>query len=393
MNHFNYYIKRYLLFCVFNTLVAVCVFFLLQKSHLLPGDKSSLFYLGPEIKSLFASEKKNIPVDNILFINTHHYKVRIPNYDSIQGHRIENGTTSAVDLTLLIKLYSRLLETNAYDFVACNVLLDYPSMHHDSLANIIRQMRNTAISRYTGAEALASSYQNLDLADASIYAPGGRVSKYRLFEMEDGNVYKSFPLTIQEAISGSEIDPGFIFSKLGKSYIFNDFTLEQFGNRKDFNSEDLGNIVDYGLVAFKERTAGKIIIIDDLEDNLVNTIYGNDIPMAVVLANTYLSIANDSIVIKWSFLILLIIVCFFFSYLVIIPQNKFYRTLLNQRYWGILRGGFWYIPTFAIIALFIYFIFGNNLNLAYLGIFFYIENLVIHRKYHFKRIKRRINLK
>ncbi|OAB76077.1 hypothetical protein [Cochleicola gelatinilyticus] len=391
MNRFRFLNQKVVLLCVLNTIVGLLVFFLLQKNHILPGDNSTVFHLGPKVKAWFASEKPALDGARFLIIDTSKDYMVVDNARGDLSEDITNGV-AVVHRGLLLRFMDLLNKTKDYNYVMCNILFDYASPKYDrELVHEMSSLPRFSISSGLGKEMLHAPYRDLPMADASVYMPGGTMTKYRLYDLYKQDTLRSFPLDMYTAIHETRFKHGMFYSSLGAKKVFNDFQLEKFIDRDHIQTLSLGEICSLDVTSFKAATKNKIIIIDNIEANLKKTIYGDAISMPVITANAYLALIKGDTVITWYFITFLTLCCLFFSYLISLPQGRLYPTIFDKPVIGILRGGIWYIPFFALLSVFVYFVFGNNLNLTYLGGFFYMENLFFNWKYHWKRVKRKMN--
>ena len=380
------------IFSIINAIISVAIFFVIQRSHVLPGNTSKIFHLGPTIKDAILSHKnKTLPV-NYRIINTSHDRMLVDYYETIEGFRFPKGNIAITDRKKLLHLFQLLNKANNHKYIICNLVFDQASSIDDSLAKEMLKTKRMVVARGNPKQKIISKFKNLNYGLAAVYMPSGNLSKYRLLEVSDSGFVKSIPLKIYEELNQTNIDYGFFFSKLNNSYIFNDYTVEGFVKPSTSSRIDLGRITTQDSTGFNELTKDKILLIGDFYNNSKKTIYGSKTPSLLILLNAYLSIENGSIQVSLLLILFLFITFFFFSYLIIAEQSKRKSVIFRIPLIGSLIGGARYIITLALIGIVIYFVFGNNLNLIYMGIFFYIENIILNNKYHFNRLKRRLNL-
>ena len=388
-------IRRYkLLFSLFNAVIALIVFFLLQRSHVLPGDTSKLFYLGPVIKNQLLPDEKVIPEIDHMIINTSYDRMLVDFYQTIDGRGFPRGNVAITDRHKILKLFELLNTTDSYKYIVCNLAFDQASPVDDSLSEMMLKTKRMVVARGYFQQKTVPQFQSLNYGLASVYMPSGTISKYRLFEMSGDSLVKSVPLKMYEDINGTTVEPDrfSFFSRHDHKHRFNDFTIENFIDFNRSSRDDLGRIITRGIDQFEELTRNKIILIGDFYNNHRKTIYDTKTPGLIILLNAYFSIENGSITIGPSLIIFLFVTFYFFSYLVLSRQSKRKSWIFRVPVLGSLMGGAKYIVAFALVGIVIYFLFGCNLNLVFVGLFFYIENMIFNYKFHLRRLKRRMNL-
>lgn len=387
--------KRILWFCCVNTLVAVFLFFILQRSHLLPGDTNTLFYLGPRINKLFNPELSRNLAKDFLIVDTSEDLMLVEKFVQGKNRRHASGNIAITDRNKLTSFFRRLNQAQNLTLVVCNLLFDQDSPVDEALKSEMQQVQHLLIAGARDSTVVRPAFRTLPSGLAEVYTSSGTVSKFRLFEKEGQGTLKSLPLLMAEHTLDTALEPGVFVSRLDGKRLFNDFTLEAFVRSDEVAHFTLGYLTDKELPdhSFRKIVQDKILIIDNLENNTKRTLYNSKTPTSIFLANTYLSIREGSNRFSIPLLITLCIVFAFFSYLVVVPQSRLQSPVFNLPLLGIFLGGAGYLIGFVLIALLLYFVFGTNVNLLYIGLFFYIENLFINRRYHAKRLRRRYNLR
>ena len=235
-------IRYRFIFSVVNAIISLVIFFLIQKSHILPGNTSKLFYLGPIIKEATQSHNE-VSIQKYRIINTSYDRMLVDHYQNINGYIYPKGNIDITDREKLLDLFRLLNKTNSYKYVICNLVFDQASPIDDSLSNEMLKTKRMVVARGNPNQSIVSGYENLNYGLASIYMPSGNLSKYRLLEKSDSVILKSIPLKMYEDLNQTNIKYGFFLSKLNNSYIFNDYTVEKFVEPSTSSILDLGRIV------------------------------------------------------------------------------------------------------------------------------------------------------
>jgi hypothetical protein len=386
-------IRRYkLILSLFNAIIVLLLFFIIQKSHILPGNTSKLFYLGPVIKNILFPKKKQVNTNSYIVINTSYDRMLVDYYRTIKGRSYPRGNVAITDRAKLLKLFNLLNTTNSYKYIICNLAFDQASPIDSALGKTMLKTNRMIVAKGYFQQQVVPEFKNLNYGLATIYMPSGNLSKYRMLETTGDSLIKSVPLKMYEELDQTAIKYGSFFSKLKNKYIFNDFVVEQFVDHKKSIRDDLGRIITRDSIQFDILTKDRVILIGDFYNNTRKTLYDSKTPSLIILLNAYFSINNGSNEFSLSLLGFLLVIFIFFSYLVFSKQSKQRSKIFKIPMLGALLGGARYILAFALIGIFIYFVFGNNLNLVYIGLFFYIENIIFNYKFHLNRLKRLMNL-
>ncbi|WP_339713286.1 CHASE2 domain-containing protein [uncultured Kriegella sp.] len=389
--------RKQIKFCIINTLGALLLFFVLQKSHILPGENSKLFFLGPLVKNMSISETPESYKKEFLIINTSYDRMLVPHYENVLGEAdfkgLQRGNIDILDREKLARFFKRIKIFQNYRYIICNVLFDQPSEYDNDLLSSISNTQNIVVAQGEDINRLLPEFRALNLGLDAIYTPGGSFSKYRLFEKSGDRLLKSMPLKMYEALYDKKIDDGFFFSRLNGSLIFNDFTPEyEVKNDAVIRPIDLGDILLFDDAHLAELTKGKIIIIGDYYNNLKKTVYDPKTPSHLILLNAFLALEKGYPKISFGLVASLLLIFLFFSFLIITKQSKVESRIFKFPLLGGLVGGASYVLAMSFFSILINAIFGSNFNLVYMGVFFYLENIVVNRHFHYLRIKRRLNI-
>lgn len=387
--------KAQLKFCIFNTIFAALLFLFLNKSHVLPGENSKLFFLGPAFKNWISSERSTFGKEDFLFVNTAFDRMLVPHFERLDNGlsrgTMPRGNVDIVDREKLFLFFSKINKTANYKYLVCNIIFDHPSEYDSSLGAVMRKTKKMVVAQGERLDNIQPAFRNLPIGLDMVYAPSGVFNKYRLFEQATPLV-KSIPLHMYEELHHTQIDPGFFASTLDGTFYFNDFTPEHWIKATDELAPiDLGDILKLPDSYFHKLTKDRIIVLGDYYTNPMKTVYESKTPATLILINAFLSLEQHRNTLTLGFSFFLLLILFFFSYLVIAPQSKIESRVFNLPILGGLLGGAKYVVAMACIGLLIYLIFGNNINLIYMGLFFYAENIVINRRFHYLRMKKRFN--
>lgn len=383
--------KRKIWFCVINTTFSIFLFLFIQKSNFAHKNQH-LFSLGKSLKQIF--HKEELPTD-FLVINTAFDKMLVDNYINSGQSQAKRGNIAITDRRKLVTLFEQINKSNVHKYIISNLIFDQPSTYDKPLAQELLRTKRMALGQSVDENKILPIFSNLNLGINQIYMTSGVLNKVRLFEHKDGQILKTLPLKLYEDINGVTIAPGYFYSVLGNQKIFNDFPLENIIQKDSVAVINLSSILQLSksdFEGFSTELKNRIIIIDDFYNNSYGSVDDNDLPAAVIMANAYLTLKDGMIDFSWWLIGFLALVFLGFSYLVIVPQNKFSSPIFNQPILSFLIGGIGYVLVFALISVILYMLLGNRLNLIYMGLFFYFENLVVNRKYHSRKLKKRLNL-
>ena len=347
--------RKQIKFCAINTLGALLLFFVLQKSHILPGENSKLFFLGPLVKNISISGTPEGYKKEFLIINTSYDRMLVPHYENVWGgadfEGIQRGNVAILDREKLARFFERIERFRNYRYIVCNVLFDQPSDYDRDLLSSMQNAKNMVVAQGEDINKVLLDFKGLNLGLDAIYTPGGSFSKYRLFEKSGDTVLKSMPLIMYEALYDQKIDPGFFFSRLNGSLIFNDFTPEYEVKNDDIvRPIDLGDILLFDDAHLAELTKDKIIIIGDYYNNLKKTVYDAKTPSHLILLNAFLALEKGYPKISFWLVVSLLLIFLFFSFLVITKQSKVESKVFKYPLLGGLVGGASYVLAMSFFS-------------------------------------------
>nr|WP_321414748.1 CHASE2 domain-containing protein [uncultured Allomuricauda sp.] len=328
--------------------------------------------------------------NDFVLINTHYDNMLVN--EKIDG--IPMGNISIVDRQHLLTLFRKVAKQDSHKYIICDVLFDHESALDLELSKAIAATRNHIIPRKDSLQETLALFRDLNSGLVDLATVGGTFFKYKLYN--EKLKVKSLPLKVYEDIHNVQIKDYGIFARLGEKLIFNDFVPEHRLNSynvleaKSYPMINLNEIIRVNDVNFDSYIKDRILVIGNFNTDMKNTIYGN-IPGPLIILNSYLALENGDN--KISFLLVFIVLVVFacFSFIIISPKDKIENTLLKIPVVGRFLVGFGFVLSISLIAVVIYLLFNNNLSLAYIGFFFYLENLILHRTHYFEKFKTKFN--
>lgn len=386
-NTFN---RKNIGFVFINAFTALLLLFILQKVYLLPGEDSSVFFYGPVIKNKILSSNSLPDAKDFLLINTHYDNMLVDGYSD----GIPMGNVSIVDRQNLTFLFNKIAKQDSHKYIICDIFFDNESVFDSLLGKAIGGTRNHIIPRKDSLQQTLKYFRDLNSGLVDLSTVAGTFYKYKLYN-EKLNA-KSIPLKVYEDLNNVRFKDYGLFARLGKKLIFNDFVPEHKLNSynlleaKTYPVINLNEIIRVNDVNFGSYIKDRIIVIGNFNTDMKNTIYGN-IPGPLIILNSYLALENNDNKISFFLIFMVFIVFACFSFIIITPKDKIESTLLKIPVIGGFLVGIGYVLSMTLIALVIYLLFNNNLNLAYIGFFFYLENLILHRTYYFEKFMAKLN--
>lgn len=383
--------KKYIKFSLINAFIALILFFFLQKVYFLPGDDSKAFFYGPILKhKIFGTSEKALDYKKYLLVNTHYDNMIVENYDK---HNFPKGNVVITDRVKLIAFFKNIHELNSHKYLVCDILFENKSIYDDTLSSTIKRAKNIIIPRKKELNTTLPQFRDINSGLVDIYTTRGLFYKYTLEDYF--SKLKSIPLKMYEDIHKTKNKSYYVFSWLNKNLVFNDFVPEYKISsyntiaKNDVPIINLGDLVSLSKKNLEDYTKNKIIILGNYNSDMKGTIYGN-MAGPLILLNSYLSIENKDNTIKFTLVVFLFFVFFIFSYVAKSSQEKIENKILNIPFLGTTLLGTSYIIIMLLISLIIYFIFGNSINLTYLALLFFIQNLWFNRNFYIEKLKKKV---
>ncbi|MEK6479945.1 hypothetical protein WJR50_20550 [Catalinimonas sp. 4WD22] len=378
--------KKRLLFSFFNALIAIFIFFLIQKIYLLPTNDKNVFTNSFITKHIILNKNTGINSDELLFVNTSFDNMLVDNFDE-KGLPV--GNINITDRKELQYFFERVKKSAKHKYILCDIFFEHASLYDDSLEEAMNIPR-LIIPEAKKGDGLIFSNNKIKRGLAEIKTTGGLFYKYKLFSQETKQ--SSIPLKMYEELTGESLEKGYLWSRHGNNLMFNDFipdyrvTNYDLLEAKSFLLFNLGEINLTSTEFFNSVIDNRIIVIGDfyLNDNK-NTLLGN-ISGPLLLVNAYYSLVKgDNIISVW-LIIFLFLVFWGFSFIAVYPQDILEMKIGRIPYFGILLHVFSYVLIMSLVSFLVYFIFGINVNLAYIGALFFIEDKVLNFKFYREKI-------
>ncbi|WP_460218554.1 CHASE2 domain-containing protein [Psychroserpens sp. MEBiC05023] len=379
-------------FIVGNSVFALLLFFLVQKIYLLPAHDSKAFFLGPIIKNTLFSDAMTTPSHDVLLVNTHYDNALTKNYDQ---YTTEKGNLVIVDREKLIKLFTKLKASNSYNYIICDIVFEDSTAYDDDLAKILKTTERIVIPRKNSLSTSLKPYRDINSGLVDAYTAGGVFYKYELYNRRLD--FKSMPLTIYEDLHKTTYTDYFFFGSLDGALVFNDFVPEHYINNynvfetRTYPLVNLGDLIKANTT-FDSYVRDKLVVVGNFNTDTKGTLYG-DIPGPLIVTNTYLNLEHGKHKITAGLMVCLLLIFAAFSFVILLPKTHFENVVLQIPVIGGLLLGFSFVFTMGILALLLYGIFNVNLNLTYIALVFYLQNLIYHRKAYWERFKKKLKSK
>ncbi|WP_027066159.1 CHASE2 domain-containing protein [Maribacter sp. Hel_I_7] len=384
MKYFN---KKHARFSLINATVAIILFFIAQTIYVLPGQDNKAFFYGPIVNDFLFKNEPNLK--DIVFINTHYDNMIVDNLDE---HGFSNGNTVITDRNKLIKFTQLLQQENSYKYVVFDIFFEDKSMYDRKLSDNLNKLKNVILPRKDSLNKTLVDFRYLNLGLGTITKAGDIFFKYKLFNNSING--KSLPLKMYEDLNNVNYTSYGPVGFLDGQLVLNDFVPNIEVSNYDLYSKkySLYNLSDFikddftsaDLEFYRSIIKNKILVIGNYETDIHSTIYG-EIPGSLILINTFLSLEKGANTITILLIICLWFIFFFFSFLIIKKENNFKNRLLKYPVSNFLLTSVTYFLVFTIVSILVYLIFGNNISLTLVTIFFFLERLVVKNKSIFRK--------
>lgn len=385
---YKYFFKKHfktVRFCFINATISLIILFITQTIYLFPTMDSKSLLLGPILKNYIFSKKEIVKPEDVLFINTSFENQLVDNLDSSGA---PNGNISITDRNKLKTLFSRINDSVGYKYIICDIFLENDSPHDSELNKALLNKPKYIFPRKDSINLTANIFRELNFGLGSIYKANGVFYKYKLVN----NGIKSLPLKMYEDISGIKSRKFLLWNILGKKVVPNDYIpnliirnyhLFETEKYKVHNLGDLVSISENNLINYYKD---KIIVIGNFDTDTHNTIFGKT-QGSLILLNIYLSLEYGYNKITIVLFFFLFFTFFIISFLIRTPQEKIVQFLLQFKILGAILLGVSFVLAVTFLSVLIFFLFDVNLIFSYLGMFFFLENVYLHRDFYLNKIK------
>lgn len=369
-----------------NSVIALILFIIAQTIYVLPGQDFKSFFYGPVIKQSLFDKSNEINKYEYLFINTHYDNMLIDNFDE---HGFSNGNIVLTDRAKLNDFFKLLSQESIPKYIICDIFFEEPSPYDKELSRNIKRLNNVIIPRKDSLNKTIFDFRYLNLGLGTIVKAGDIFYKYKLFNTSSSG--KSIPLKMYEELNDTKYRSFGPLGILDGRLILNDFVPDLDVTNYDIENKEypyfnLGDILQTDEAFFKTIVKNKIVVIGNYTTDVHSTIYGT-IPGSLILLNAFLSLENQINTISFQLILFLWITFFIFSLFVINKENSFRNWLMKIPIIKFILTPLSYFAVFTIISILIYFLFGNDLNLTLITLFFFIERLIIKSDFKLKKMK------
>lgn len=219
------------------------------------------------------------------------------------------------------------------------------------------------------------------------------VYKYQLFHNDS---MKLTPLKMYEMYSGKWASKTWFGAHVDNEWMPNNFIIDYRLLQKDIKSLDAGfNPINLGELLFlpdadiQEFVADKIVVIGDFLENDMHETLFEETAGPVILINVFLSILDSAVYFDLWFILLLLAVYGYLSYMAFYDGDylevNLRKVFGEKNFLKTLAGFVNYLLVLTVLSLITFFIYGIHLNVFYLALAFNILDKVSHfinRKTH-----------
>lgn len=310
--------------------------------------------------------------DGHFFIDVSYSKATAPVFYD-QGRKMPKGTVSITDRASLIKLVKH-LEGTGYQYLLLDIAFEVPSEYDSTLQSELHRIGKNIMARGLGPSVISGRNGSVGFT-----LVGGIAYKFSL-QPGDSDNDKSLPLKMFEEIHGVEYERYSLFGKMGEELLLNTFVIDLPINKyNDQNTRgeviNLNTFLGWSKDEVKRNVKDKLVVVGDFNHDKFETALG-EMPRAMVLLNTYLSLKNGKADLNLFFLIYLFICYLLLSMYLVFNGNdwlnqKGKKAIPKSRYIKLLG-------MLSLISILAYVIFGrlNTVLFISVGIYFTEKYLI-----------------
>lgn len=360
-----------------NTIAMMALTFYLMKLPWLASDEKFLIWST----SAFDFANRERPNSkNFALINTSYDLELIDRYDEF-GFPV--GNQAITDRQKLAQLLRAINTGNEKpEYVILDIHFVDSSAFDDELATELNRMDNIILSAHINAfgelEKPLFKSINYGISDYLIGSAFDGVYKYQLVY---NDTLKLLPLKVYESIvkaESSKMDP---FVKIGDRWTMNNFIMNYRVLQKDIYDMEAGfNPVSLGELLFlKEQdiqnfTANKIVIIGDFFENDMHETVLEITSGPIILLNALLTIKNQDTLVNTWFILLIIVIYAFLSYLAFVegdPIEQRINKVVNKKITQYLAGFASYFLILTAFSIITFWLFNVHINVFFIAVAFY----------------------
>lgn len=397
--------------CVLNAFIMMAGAWYLLNSNKVRGDEAALIKWSSIIKKAYIEKDKPPPEEEFYFVDVANSKALIPLADPEMTEY--PGYSVVTDRVSLGKFFELCKKYPVYDFIICDILMDWPSPQDSVIRPHIEALPKDKFLTVSNLEQIPDSnaYKALEPVFDVPYALGayngdkGAFLKYKI--LEAGDSIETYPFRMYEMLHGDKK-----FEKRGPFYYMDgkmslnsmiiDFDVRphhlgvtgegekkrgyaMLGLHEFLDGFSLMQMVDPEFderAYFEEYFKGKIIVLGNFtiaDGNDVHTTVFGDTPGTLIMINTYLSLVSglNFIAVDWVISHFLFFV--FLSYFIfavpavrtawmnkIAEKQSLAKTLKFLRNPGAL----------LIWTLISYFLFNIHINIGFLFVYVLILTII-----------------
>lgn len=347
-------------------------------------------------------KKTQDELDKVLLINVANDKELV----SVSERYIPKGIIAITDRLKLAQFLYKLNDQHQY--IICDIIFSkkYESPNDSLLQSAFKKAKRIIVPAPIYEDSIGSPKFDVGFG-ASSYKASIESNRFMKYTFTEGDSLKSIPLKMYNELYGKDITrrSGLYFSngKLCMNSVLLNYKIRPL---KKYNDElDKLQILELGVdilkggqndLQFQELVKDKIILIGDFEDSDQHrTIYGK-MPGVLINYNAFLALRNSDHIIPISLIFSLIVFYLIFSLIMVYgwdkrliiwlkkclikftePYTKFNKIIINYPKVNILELLFnfsFYIGLLGIINVFIFLIYGIQLDLLAMSSTFTIIN-------------------
>lgn len=373
-----------------HAILMVLLTLFLQSMDWMRGKEARLLKHTAGVFRTLLPEPSKPSFEDFAFINVSYDKELIDHYDEFG---FPAGNEAITDRGELAQLFHVLNQDPNYDYLFCDVIFQGASPNDSALQAEISKLPRALFTYHlddTGGVG-APYYKDMQMGLAD-YAPiGDNFLKFRLVR-EDR---PTLPLILYENLEGGKFESKGPFWYLNDRIAFNDFVLDyRIRNRDLFrdtlnypysNLYTLSMLMEFGAEdQIKDFTKDRIVVIGDFEvGDQHPTLYG-DMAGPLILTNVYLALKNGDNRLPWGFVVFLLLVFSYLSYIALTDKD-FFETLITQKlaknnlFFQILAQGITYMLFLALTSVVSFLVFNHYINFLLLTL--YLNIVEVFRKW------------
>jgi len=376
---------------VFHALFLTLITIGLQYVSFVRADELAFFKVFSVVKDLLTPKNVKPLAGHIIFLDVSK-DLQLADDSTNTGYDGKDGLAGAkiviTDRSKLAKFFSIVNQhKGGYRFILCDVNFEIRAPNDSGLKASIERTQKLIVSANIQGSQLIPPIFKVDYGGVTYQASSGYFAKLPIFYNDS---LKSLPALMAERINGKRFSRSHGINLENGYPAFNTVIPELYYRTNDLVSQTgshganffyLGEVIN-NKDFFNKYLKDKVIIIGNFSTDLHKSFLGN-MPGSLILLDAYLSLANNSLQIRWEWSLFLFALYLVISYFIFLKPEvkleKLHGKIKVKMLSGLVKTYITYIGVLIIADLLSYLFFQILISLFYIASYLTILELALEK--------------